>query len=35
MAEENYKSKYEKFKSFETWPQWANLTQTILEKKEV
>lgn len=28
------KSKREKLRSFENWPQWAHLTQIILKKKE-
>ena len=35
MAGENCESKREKLKDFENWPQWANLTQAILEEKEV
>ena len=31
----DHKSKQEKLKGFENWPQWAGLTQAMLEKKEV
>ena len=37
MTNENNvrKSKREKLRVFENWPQWADLTQAILEVKEV
>ncbi len=37
MATENeeHESKREKLRDFENWPQWTDLTQAILEEKEV
>lgn len=35
MAEEERGSKREKLKGFENWLQWADLTQAMLEEKEV
>ena len=35
MAEKDQESKRKKLKGFENWPQWADLTQAMLEEKEV
>lgn len=35
MAKEEQESKREKLKGFENWPQWADLTQAMLEEKEI
>ena len=34
-SNDDCKSKQEKLKGFENWPQWANLMQAMLEEKEV
>ena len=35
MAKEDQENKRDKLRGFENWPQWADLTQTMLEKKEL
>ena len=35
MAEKNRESRCKKLKGFENWPQWVDLTQTMLEEKDI
>ena len=34
IKNDHHKKKKEKLRNFENWPQWADLTQVMLEKKE-
>lgn len=35
MVKKDRESKREKLEGFESWPQWADLTQVMLKEKEV